>query len=66
VLLEITQHLLLRENIGFEEIQSALDAILQGQCEAVAIAGFLTALITASMFSIRRRRTFDFCMNMPL
>ena len=44
MLLEITQRILDNEDISFEDMHSALGAILQGECETVPIAGFLTAL----------------------
>jgi len=44
MLLEVTKKLLAKENLSFPEAQAALNAILEGQCSEVNIAGFLTAL----------------------
>ena len=44
MLREITEQLIGREDLSFDQSQSALDAILDGQCSGPSIAGFLTAL----------------------
>jgi anthranilate phosphoribosyltransferase len=44
MLTEITQKIIAKENLTFDQAQDALKLILDGQCEPVAIAAFLTAL----------------------
>lgn len=46
MLTELTAKIVAGENITFDEAQTALNAILDGDCSDVAIAGFLTALAT--------------------
>ena len=43
MLLQVTEKLLRKENLSFDEAQKALNGILGGECTEVAIAGFLTA-----------------------
>ena len=43
MLLQVTEKLLRKENLSFDEAQSALNGILGGECTEVSIAGFLTA-----------------------
>lgn len=44
MLKEFTERLLSKEDISFNDAHQAVNAILGGRCEPVAIAGFLTAL----------------------
>ena len=44
MLLEVTEKLLAKRNLSFDEAHAALNAILQGRCTEVSIAGFLTAM----------------------
>lgn len=44
MLTEITQKIIAKENLTFDQAQEALKLILAGQCEPVSIAAFLTAL----------------------
>lgn len=44
MLRELTEKILREEDLSFEQAHEALNAILDGQCTEVVIAGFLTAL----------------------
>lgn len=48
MLKELTEKLLQREDLTFNEAHQAINAVLKGQCEPVPIAGLLTALAAKS------------------